>query len=119
MSQFAAIVRNRVAQARASGRLANQARPSIEGEQGNQALGAGLELVRSLMASNAACAQDDDCKEVATVLVVAQQGSAADTRTALTRLQRLLTNLTAGDADVAADAGVQMFRHQLHVALDH
>jgi hypothetical protein len=119
MSQFATIVRDRVSRAHASGQLVSRDRPSIDGAQGQQALGAGLELVQRLVTSNAACAQDDDCKEVTSVLMVAQTGSDADTRTALTRLQRLLANLTAADSDIADDAGVQLFRRQLHLALDH
>ena len=119
MSQFATIVRDRVSKAQAAGELVSGNRPSIAGAQGKQALGAGIELVQRLVAANPACAQDEDCKEVATVLTVAQTGSQADTRTALTRLQRLLTNLTAADSDVADDPGVQMFRRQLHLALDH
>lgn len=119
MSQFATIVRDRVSQAEASGCLANPDRPSIDGPQGQQALGAGMDLVRKLVTSNAACAQDEDCKEVVAVLMVAETGTQDDTRTALTRLQRLLANLTAADSDVAGDPGVQMFRRQLHLALDH
>lgn len=119
MSDFANMIRTRLAAAQASDRLVNPDKPTIEGPQGEQALGAGLTLVQRLVSQNVACAQDDDCKEVASILQVASTGTPADTRTALTRLQCLLSNLTAADSDVAGDSGVQTFRQHLHLALDH
>jgi hypothetical protein len=78
-----------------------------------------LAVVQGLAASNVVCTQEGGCKEVATVLQVAGQGSPADVRTALTQLQRLLSNLTAADSDVAADETVQQLRRELHLCLDH
>lgn len=118
MSTFAQMVRTRVAQAAATGRLVNPHR-DLEGESGRKAAANGLQLVQQLVATNAACARDSDCKEVATVLQIAGNGSPADVRTALTRLQKLLANLTAADSDVAADLAVQDFRRHLHLCLDH
>ncbi len=118
MSTFAHLVRDRLAAAAANGNLANPHR-SLEGDAGVDAVQSGLELVQRLARGNAACAQDKDCQEVVVVLQIAGRGTPADKRTALTRLQRLLGNLTAGDSDVAHDSGVQKFRRHLHLALDH
>ncbi len=118
MSTFATMVRQKVADATAAGRLATPRR-SLEGSKGQKALSSGLSLVQHLASTNQACAADENCKEVATFLQVAQQGTVADARTALTRLQRLLSHLTAADSDVAADATVQHFRRGLHLVLDH
>jgi hypothetical protein len=119
MSHFATIVREGVANAMASGRLVDPECVSILGEQGDRAIVDGLELMRRLFSSNAFCAQDENCKRAAAVLVVASTGTQDDRRTALTNLQQTLTNLTSSDSDVAGDAVVQMFRQQLHLALDH
>lgn len=118
MSTFAQMVRHRVAQAAATGRLTNPHR-DLEGDKGRTAAANGLQLVQQLTATNPAWGQDKDCQEVVVVLQVAGKGSPADVRTALTRLQRLLANLTAGDSDVAGDDMVQEFRRNLHLCLDH
>lgn len=114
MSSFAAMVQQRLADATASGGLSRS-----NGEPGPRALETGLSVVQHLTTTNAACAADENCKSVAAVLQVAQKGTPADARTALTRLQGLLRSLTAADSDVAADQAVQQFRRRLHLALDH
>lgn len=118
MSSFANLVRDRLATAVRDGSLASPGR-SLEGDVGSEAIQSGLELVQRLSQTNVVCQQEADCKEVAVVLQVAGRGTAADKRTALTRLQRLLANLTAADSDVAGDVHVQQFRRDLHLALDH
>ncbi len=115
MSGFATMVQHRVAAAAENGTLArNPDRTSSRFlEAGSRALG-------HLTTNNRACAEDVRCKEVWDVLALAyDQGTAADHRTALTRLQSLLTNLTEEDADVAGDGRIQGFRRRLHLFLDH
>jgi len=119
MSQFAGIVRDRVARARDRGTLGGPGSRSVGGASGRQAIGTGLGLLQKLLVSNPVCAQDEACQGVVRVLSVAAEGTDADTMTALTQLQRLLADLTAEDADVAEDEQVQQFRRQLHLALDH
>lgn len=118
MSHFAAMVRERVEGAATSGHLAAQHR-SLDGEVGRAALGAGMNVVQRLATQNPAAAADKACQELVAVLQVAAKGTPADARTALTRLQRYLCELTAADSDVAGDEGIQSFRRQLHLALDH
>lgn len=52
-------------------------------------------------------------------LEVAWNSTRADRRTALTRLQTALRDWTSEDAAIAEDVGVQRYRKQLHLALDH
>lgn len=118
MSDFAYMVRNRLSSASSDGRLTNPSR-NLDGRVGDRAVVSGRSLVERLISTNVACARDKDCTEVLTVLKISGQGTPADKRTALTRLQRLLENLTAADSDVAGDLEVQKFRRSLHLALDH
>lgn len=103
-------------------------RRRVELARATSALGAGISsadvavgarLLQHLISTNGACAQDPRCVAAAQVLAVAARGSAADRRTALTRLQTLLQRWTEEDADVAADESTQTYRRRLHLLLDH
>lgn len=118
MSDFASMVRDRVVGAAARGQVAAPYR-RLDGASGREALGHGANVVARMVATNPSCAADKQCEEVLGVLKIAAQGSPADARTALTRLQKCLQDLTAADADVAADDVVQNYRRLLHLVLDH
>lgn len=118
MSDFAAMVRERVDGAAGRGNAASPHR-RLDGNDGREALGHGANVISRMVATNPSCAADKQSDEVLAVLRVAAQGSPADARTALTRLQKFLQELTAADADVAGDEVVQNYRRILHLVLDH
>lgn len=118
MSDFASMVRARVESAAGRGHIGAPHR-RLDGNDGQEALGHGANVVARLVATNPSCAADKQSDEVLGALKIAAQGSPADARTALTRLQKYLHDLTAADADVAGDEVVQNYRRLLHVVLDH
>lgn len=115
MSGFADMVRERVE--RGTGVATPYRR--LDGNSGREALGHGANVVARMVATNPACAADKQSEEIVAVLSVAAQGSPADARTALTRLQKYLQEMTAADADIAGDDVVQHYRRLLHLVLDH
>lgn len=107
MSDFASLVRNRV------GAVRRGAGATAPIDALAQAKG---ELERLMVAG--AC-PDTRCADVLVAVNLAGSGTAADARTALTRVQSLLRALTEEDANVASDESVQAYRRALHALLDH
>jgi len=118
MSEFAEHVRARLSE---TGATRSGSRPGGDGSRqvglGSRDLVPASELMVDLMQANSFCAEDPRCVKAHEALALAQTD--ADARTALTQLQVLLQNLTAEDADIAADERIQVFRRGLHVLLDH
>lgn len=118
MSDFASMVRERVDGAAGRGHIAAPYR-RLDGHDGREALGHGANVISRMVSTNPSCAADKQSDEILAVLKIAAQGSPADARTALTRLQKFLQDMTAADADVAGDDVVQNYRRLLHLVLDH
>jgi hypothetical protein len=110
------MVRSRIAAARAAGTLTADTDPVGFAKS---VLAAGSRSLLHVTQALPVYGEDPQVISVWETLEIAYDGSGADARTALTRLQGLLTSLTAADADIAGDAQIQIFRQELHRLLDH
>ncbi len=119
MASFATHVRERMDIVRRGGGGLRVAGPD-ERDETRDYVASGTQALRHLAATVPSCAADPRCDEMWGRLEGAYaDGTPAQQRSVLTQMQSLLTLLTAEDDSVAGDGKIQIFRRQLHTALDH